>query len=117
MGAEPLYRRLINDESITRGLGDMEARMLVEWLVDWADLLEATIPDESDAQKQVSALRRKAKAIGKFVSLWSDSVSKASAVQLAACERLRFPLPPEDYSGDEVMAGILKWEDEHLAQV
>jgi hypothetical protein len=109
MGQVPMYRRIVNDESLTRGLGDIEARMLVEWLTDWADLLEDTIPDEEDAQRQVTQLHKRAKAIGKFVVLWSDGESKAGAVQLA--------LPPEDYTGDEVMAGILQWENKHLLAV
>lgn len=114
--AQPLYRRIVNDESITRGLGDIEARMLVDWLCDWAELLEDTMPEEEDAIRQVNKLSKRAKAIGKFVVLWSDGVSKCGAVQLAATERFQFPLPPEDYTGDEVMAGILKWESEHLVQ-
>jgi hypothetical protein len=117
MGQVPMYRRIVNDESLTRGLGDIEARMLVEWLTDWADLLEDTIPDEEDAQRQVTQLHKRAKAIGKFVVLWSDGESKAGAVQLAATERFQFPLPPEDYTGDEVMAGILQWENKHLLAV
>jgi hypothetical protein len=117
MIAEPLYRRVVNDESLTRGLGDIEARMLVEWLVDWAELLEDTMADPEEAHREINKLTRKAKAIRNFVVLWTDSESKAGAVQLAATERFQFPLPPEDYMPDEVMACILEWENNHLAQV
>jgi hypothetical protein len=117
MFGEPMYRGIVNDEALTRGLGDVEARMLVEWLVDWADLLEETIPDREDADRRVVQLKKKARAIGKFVVLWSDGHTKAGAMQLAATERFQFPFPPEDYEADEAMAQILRWEDDHLAQI
>ncbi|QVL34356.1 hypothetical protein KIH39_10750 [Telmatocola sphagniphila] len=116
MIVEPMYRRIINDEALTRGLGDIEARMLVEWLVDWAELLEETIPDVGDANQKIGQLQKKARAISKFVVLWSDGHSKAGALQLAATERFQFPIPEEKCEADEAMARILKWENDHLAQ-
>ena len=61
-------------------------------------------------------LHRKAKAISKFVVLWSNDRSKGGALQLAATERFQFPIPEEDCEADEAMARILKWETEHLVQ-
>ena len=37
MHSTPLVRHVLRDESVTRGLGDIEARMLVEWLADRAE--------------------------------------------------------------------------------
>ena len=34
MQSTPLVRHILRDEAVTRGLGDVEARMVVEWLAD-----------------------------------------------------------------------------------
>ena len=65
-------RGLARDEALTRGLGDEEARMLVEWLVAWAELLIETARDPCDAQELVARLSRRGRAIGRFVQLWCD---------------------------------------------
>ena len=31
---DPMIRHVLRDEAITRGLGDIEARMLMEWLAN-----------------------------------------------------------------------------------
>jgi hypothetical protein len=112
---DPLIRSIVRDESLTRGLGDEEARMLVEWVVDWAELLVEAARTEADAQRLVTRLCRRGRAIGKFVYLWClDSFrNRPGATQLAASERFAWPLPADDIDAADLMQHILTWENEH----
>ena len=39
MVADPLLHHILSDERLTNGMGDEEARVLVEWLVEQAEEL------------------------------------------------------------------------------
>lgn len=82
---------ILTDEALTRGLGDAEARVLIEWLVECAERLpsSSTLPE---ATTEIKRLCRKGRAIARFVCLWSDG-DRAGACQLAASERFSWPLP------------------------
>ena len=69
---DPLLRHVLRDEALTRGLGDIEARMLVEWVADWTELLAEAARTEDDAWSCVRRLCRRGRAIGRFVQLWGD---------------------------------------------
>jgi hypothetical protein len=111
----PLLRTVLQDEAITRGLGDEEARILVEWLVEWAELLAEESETEDAAWKGVRFLCRRARGLGKFVYLWCNDALRGAAVQLAAAERFHWPLPVDDEDPADLMQRILKWEDRELA--
>jgi hypothetical protein len=115
VATDPLIRAIVRDESLTRGLGDEEARMLVEWVVDWAELLAEAARTDDDAQALVSRLCRRGKAIGRFVRLWGDPKTRGSAVQLAAVERFAWPLPTDAIDPGDLMQHILTWENQHHA--
>jgi hypothetical protein len=110
----PLLRHVLRDEAITRGLGDPEARVLVEWLVEWAELLEVEAESEGAAWAGVRMLCRRARGISRFVSLWGQEGLRGAAAQLAAAERFHWPLPSEDEDPAELMLRILAWEDRQL---
>lgn len=114
---DTLIRGIARDESLTRGLGDVEARMLVEWVVDWAELLTEAARTDADAVQLVNRLTRRGKAIGKFVQLWRDPRHRPAAGQLAAAERFTWPLPHETNVGPpELMEHILNWESQHRGE-
>ena len=102
---------MVTDESITRGLGDIEARMLVEWLAEWSELLLEAGPSEDLAWKNVRSLCRRARAIGRFVQLWGSRRSRPAALQLAATERFDWPLPTGRVDPGDLMFAILEWEN------
>lgn len=111
---DPLVRAAVRDESLTRGLGDEEARMLVEWVADWAELLAGAAQSDEDARRLVDRLRRRGRAIGRFVSLWcSEPNGRGAAAQLAAAERFTWPLPARDLDPPDLMHQILTWENQH----
>jgi hypothetical protein len=114
MQSTPLLRLVLQDEAITRGLGDEEARVLVEWLVEWAELLAEESETEETAWQGIRMLCRRARGLGKFVCLWSQDESRGAAVQLAAAERFHWPLPISDEDPADLMQRILKWEDREL---
>ena len=114
MQSMPLLRPLLRDDALTRGLGDAEARLLVEWLVDWAELLADAAPTEQDAWERVTLLSQRARAIGRFVWLWSRPGSRGAAAQLAAVERFGWPMPAQTEEPPEVMSRILAWENAHI---
>lgn len=116
VATDPLIRGIVRDDSLTRGLGDEEARMLVEWVVDWAELLAEAARSDSDATALVNRLCRRGRAIGRFVRLWSEPRSRGSATQLAAVERFAWPLPTDPHIDPaDLMQEILAWESEHCA--
>jgi hypothetical protein len=113
--SDPLIRNLVRDDSLTRGLGDIEARMLVEWVVDWAELLIDASQTEADANSLLNRLSRRGKAIGRFVQLWTEPESRGAASQLAAVERFEWPFPTHRVEPADLMQHILNWENQHRA--
>src|SRR5207237_7334693 len=86
-----LLSPIFENDALTRGLGDAEARILVEWVVDQAEMLAERAGSENEAGRAVKVLCGRARAIGCFVRLWCAEENAAAAYQLAACER--FPCP------------------------
>jgi hypothetical protein len=116
VATDPLIRGIVRDDALTRGLGDVEARMLVEWLVDWAELLAEAARSETDAHSLVGRLCRRGRAIGRFVQLYCNERSRGAAVQLAGAERFAWPLPTaRSIEPPDLMQHILNWENEHRA--
>ncbi len=110
---DPWIRSMVRDDSLTRGLGDVEARMLVDWLVAWAELLGDGARTDPDAQTLVGRLCRRGKAISRFVQLWVEPRTRGSAMQLAAVERFTWPLPERGVDSADLMHDILAWENAH----
>jgi hypothetical protein len=108
-----LIRQLARDEGLTRGLGDVDARQLVEWMVSWAEVLlpGSRSPDES--RNVVARLIRRGRAIARFVLLWPTQ--RSAALQLAATERFAWPLPMQ-LPATEMMDHILNWEQSYSPQ-
>jgi hypothetical protein len=110
MPVSPLLNQILDDEALTRGLGDAEARVLVEWLVEQAERLEET---DDDADQEVRRLCRRARAVSRFVQLWCHDRACGAALQLAAVERFGWPLPDEiDADAYDLMQTIVEWEEE-----
>ena len=110
MQSTPLVRHILRDEAVTRGLGDVEARMIVEWLADRAEQAAITLPTEAAAWAVVRVQCRRARVIAAFVRLWTTG-QRGTALQLAGAERLYWPLPVGDVDPGELMEGILAWVD------
>ncbi len=115
MPVSPLLSQVLDDEALTRGLQDAEARVLIEWLVEEVERLEET---GGDAGPEVRRLCRRARAVSRFVLLWCVRRDRGAAVQLAAVERFAWPLP-DDAEADacDLMQQILAWEAEILRQL
>jgi hypothetical protein len=106
-----LLRPILNDDALTRHLGDSEARILVEWLVERAESLEA----DEDADAKVQVLCRRARAIGLFIGLWCYRGQQGAAGQLANAERFDWPLPEPGMDPDLMMDYILEHEGRSAA--
>lgn len=113
ISCDPLLRHVLRDDALTRGLSDIEARMLVEWVADWTELLVEASRTEEDAWSCVKRLSRRGRAIGRFVQLWSDPRNRGAAAQLAAAERFSWPLPSNEVEAPDLMHHILTWENQH----
>jgi hypothetical protein len=114
MGVEPLLSEILDNEALTRGLNDPEARILIEWLVDRVEHL-LTEAGEAAARGEVSRLCSRGRAISRFVRLWCHDRARGGAVQLAATERFMWPLPAASIDPCELMQSILSWEAQALA--
>ena len=112
--SDAILRGIARDESLTRGLGDEEARMLVDWLVGWVGLIADAAQTRGEAERLAARLCRRGRAIGKFVQLWVEPGSRGSAAQLAASERFEWPLPSGPHTDPaDLMEHILGWERLH----
>jgi hypothetical protein len=111
MVAKGLLSHILEDEALTRGLGDEEARVLVEWLVERAEDLEARA-DRGGAGAEIRRLCRRGRAISRFVRLWCHAGDWGAALQLACTERFPWPLPSTPIDACELMQTILDWETE-----
>jgi hypothetical protein len=115
MRTRPLLNLVLHDEALTRGLGDAEARILLERLAGWAEHIISDAGSETAATVRIERLRRRGRAIRSFVELWCHKLDRAAAGQLAATEQFRWPLPNEiDADPWELMHCILDWEEHCL---
>jgi hypothetical protein len=110
MGSRALLNDIARNESVVRGLGDPEARLLVEWLVERAELLLLELPEES-ATPAIHQLCRRARGISRFVALWCHQRAWGAAGQLAVTERFTWPLPSTLLDPCDLMQQILAWEE------
>ena len=110
MLAKAMLNPILQDESLTRGLGDAEARVLVEWLVDRMESTHARLGTECQMRAEITFWCRRARALGRFVILWCHHNDHGAACQLAATERFPWPFPSTDADPCELMIDILAWE-------
>ncbi len=115
MVANPLLHHILSDERLTHGLGDAEARILVEWLVEQAEELMKQANDR-EAEAEVRWLCRRGRAVARFVRLWCLERARGAAGQLAAAERFAWPLPPAGVDPCELMQAIVSWESDQFWQ-
>ena len=113
MLARSLFDLILGDESLTRGLRDSEARLLIEWLVEQAEGLDRRSRDKSALVPQVRRMCQRARSVGRFIDLWFNQTSRASACQLWAAERFGWPMPDSEEEPYEALEAILAWEGEH----
>jgi hypothetical protein len=111
MIAKRLLSHILDDDALTRGLGDAEARILVEWLVEQAERLGGESDADSLLRTEVGRLCLKGRTISRFVGLWCHGGSRAAALQLASTERFPWPLPTTTIDPCELMQTIIEWED------
>jgi hypothetical protein len=109
MCLKPLLRPILDNDHLTRGLGDAEARVLIEWLVERAEACH-TESGVNAVPAEVARLCARARAIARFVWLWCHQRAFGAACQLAATERFGWPLPTAPADPYELMSEILYWE-------
>jgi len=111
MQSTPLVRHILRDEAVTRGLGDVEARMIVEWLAVRAEQIALTAANEAIGWESLRNVCRRARVIACFCRLWAVRATRGAAIQLVASERLHWPLPTGEVDPGELMECILAWVD------
>lgn len=109
MLARSVLNLILDDERLTRNLGDAEARVLIEWLVEEAENLPSSLTGEG-VVAEVQRLCRRGRSLSRFVSLWSVEEDRQGAMQLAACERFVWPLPDQSVDPCQLMQQIVGWE-------
>lgn len=90
MGSMAHLTPILRDEALTRNLGDEEARVLIEWMIDWAERF--ALEDPNTSPRRIEKLWRRGRAVSRFVVLWQMD-QYGSALQLAAAEQFDGPLP------------------------
>jgi hypothetical protein len=89
MGSNAHLAPILNDEIMTRDLGDEEARVLIDWLIEWAEHFNV---HTEQAPLRIRQLWRRGRALARFVALWNRD-QRGAALQLAASEQFDGPLP------------------------
>lgn len=110
-----ILRPILDDDALSRNLGDAEARLLFEWLVERAERAAAKAGSEEAATKAVAILAQRARSIAKFIALWCDKADRGAAGQLASAERFDWPLPPADIDAWSLTGRILRFEEARAA--
>ena len=105
------FRPILDDESLTRGLGDEEARMLIDWLVERAENLVASTLAQVQRTERLESLCRRSRAISRFVELWCYQNRFGAAIQLAGAESFAWNLPVGKEDAAELMVRILRAEE------
>lgn len=108
MVAKELLSPILDDETLTRGLGDAESRALVEWLVERSE--EIHRHGRRDVRIAIQSMCRRARAIARFVQLWCYQADHGAACQLAATERFDWPFPSADADPCDTLLEALAWE-------
>jgi hypothetical protein len=111
MSLRSLLTPILDDDHVTRGLDDAEARMLIDWLTARIEAQYEQSPNERRIHVLVTRLCRRARAIARFVALWCHEHSHSAALQLAATERFAWPLPIGEMDACDLLADILAWEE------
>ena len=112
--SKPLLSPILDNEALTRGLGDMEARVLIEWLVEQAERAAEQAHTDAQTEAAVRCLCRRARSIARFVQLWCQRRERGAAHQLAAAEGFAWPLPTAPQDPCDLMQWILMWESDQL---
>ena len=107
-------RPILDDDSLTRGLGDEEACLLVDWLVERAENLAASSLAENVRRDRLGKLCRRARSIGRFVTLWCHDGRQGAAAQLAGAEAFPWDLPSGPEDAGDLMARILRFEEDRV---
>ena len=106
---------ILDDEAVSRNLGDAEARLLFEWLVERAELAAAKADTEVAAERAVAALSRSG-ALDRQVRLALVQAADQGAGRAARLGRaLDWPLPPADIDAWSLTGRILRFEDARAA--
>lgn len=84
-------RRVLAEEALTRGLGDPEARILMDWLSEQIEHLPVLPPTR--LAEAVTSLCRQARHARSFVVMWCHEFNHEGAIQLAAVAGLAERLP------------------------
>jgi hypothetical protein len=108
---KPFLTPILDNDALTRGLGDPEARMLVEWLVEQADRQGVAAVDAEAAAQEVRRLCRWARGVSRFVYLWCYQESHGAAIQLAGSEGFPWPLPTTWQEPCDLMEHILTCQE------
>jgi len=116
MSLKILLQPVLDDELLTRGLGDEEARLLIDWLVDRAEHIGEKLTSLDRCRDEIARLCRRARGMSRFVSLWCHQGSHGAACQLAASERFAFPLPLPEVDAYDLMRDILDFEENECLQ-
>ncbi len=115
MPLKTLLQPVLEDELLTRGLGDEEARLLIDWLVDQAELFVKRLSIDR-CREEIVRLCRRARGVSRFVYLWCHQACHGAACQLAASERFAFPLPLPEVDAYDLMREILMFEESECLQ-
>lgn len=112
MDAESWLNRIRDDEGITDGLGDDEARVLLDWLCDRVRRRVQSSNDRAAVARDVQEEIRLGRFLGQTIARLCEDRDLASAQQLWAKEKRRPNLAELD-AGDPTGAlkKLIAWQE------
>lgn len=108
MLARPFLDPILCDDRLTDPLGDSEASLLIEFLVEEAERLEGRRVDV--VQSQIAHLCRRGRVMARVVRLWCHDRDRPGAIQLAATEGFAEALPSRPVDGTRLMERLIARE-------
>ena len=111
MALRAYFDLFLDDDRLTRGLGDEEARLLIEWLADRVERNESCLGEGAVCRREAERLVLRMRSVSHFVRIWCHEGARGAACQLAATERFEWPLPGGAIEPFDLMLDILDFED------
>jgi hypothetical protein len=82
MDVQPLLNQIADDESLTAGLADPEAKVLLDWLRQQIKTQVAHAATNAEGRSRFDSLRKRSAAYSRLIAAWCIDADETLARQL-----------------------------------
>lgn len=111
MEPQRFVERILDDEALTDGIADEEAKLLLRWAVDQVERQVAPLEDPQEASERTQAVRKRCRALADVVeSLCYDEDEETAHRRWSELGNHQELAPLRRRSPVVVVEQLLKWE-------